>query len=143
MSGITIILFSENHLIAFDSAISVSTSNVTDFANDDNILSSAKLYTDAFWMQKKKSFKNALNNIGPTIEPCDTPEIMSLKSLQTLLTRTHCLRFFKLVHPGQISPYDYMWKSNFVPVGRGSFPSGWDEILSRFAWDPGIVINSS
>ena len=88
LSGLTIILFSENHLIAFDSAISVSSSNVTDFANDDNILSSAKLYTDAFWMQKKKSFKNALNNIGPTIEPCDTPEIMSLKSLQTLLTQT-------------------------------------------------------
>ena len=30
-------------------------------------------------MQKKKSFKNALNDIGPTIEPRGTPEIMSLK----------------------------------------------------------------
>ena len=64
-------LFSENHLIAFwDSVISISTSNVTDFANDDNVLSSAKVCKDAFLMQKKKSFKNALNNIGPTIEPC-------------------------------------------------------------------------
>ena len=34
-------------------------------------------------MQKKKTFKNALNKIGPTTEPCRTPEIMSLKSLQT------------------------------------------------------------
>ena len=40
LSGLTIILFSENHLIAFwDSAISISTSNVADFANDDNVLS--------------------------------------------------------------------------------------------------------
>ena len=46
-------------------------------------------------MQMKKSFKNALNNTGLTIEPCGTPEIMSLKSLETLLTRKHCLRFFK------------------------------------------------
>ena len=30
-------------------------------------------------MQKKKPFKNALNNIGPIIEPCGTLEIMSLK----------------------------------------------------------------
>ena len=40
LSGLTIILFSENHLIVFwDSAISISTSNVADFANDDNVLS--------------------------------------------------------------------------------------------------------
>ena len=59
LSGLRIILFSENHLIAFwDSAISISTSNVTDFPNDDNVLSSAKLCTDAFLMQRKKSFKN-------------------------------------------------------------------------------------
>ena len=78
LSGVTIILFSENYLIAFwDSAISISTSNVTDFANDDNVLSSAKLCTDAFLMQKIKTFKNGLNNIGPTTEPWGTPEIMS------------------------------------------------------------------
>ena len=70
LSGVTIILFSENYLIAFrDSAISISTSNVTDFANDDNVLSSAKLCTDAFLLQKIKTFKKALNNTGPTTEP--------------------------------------------------------------------------
>ena len=54
-SGVTIILFSENHLIPFwDSASSISSSNVTGFANDDNVLSSAKLCTDTFLMQKKK-----------------------------------------------------------------------------------------
>ena len=98
LSRLTIILFSENHLITFcDSVISISTSNVTDFPNDDNVLSSAKLCADAYLMQKKKSFKNALNNIGPTIKPSGTPGIMSLKSLQTLLTQTHCLPIFKYV----------------------------------------------
>ena len=73
--------------------ISSSTSNVmslvlplaTDFTNDGNVLSSAKLCTGAFLMQKKKPFKNAINNIGPTTEPCGTPEIMSLKSLQIII----------------------------------------------------------
>ena len=70
LSGLIIILFSENHLIAFwDLAISISTSKVTDFANNDNALSSAKLCTDAFLMQRKKSFKNGLNNTGPAIRP--------------------------------------------------------------------------
>ena len=44
LSGLTIILPSENHLIAFrDSAMSFSTSSVADFANEDNVLSSVKL----------------------------------------------------------------------------------------------------
>ena len=77
----------------WDSAINISTNNVTDIANDDNILSSTNLCTDAFLMQKKKSSKNPLNNIGPITEPCGTLEMMSLKSLQRLLTGTHCLQF--------------------------------------------------
>ena len=59
------------------------------------VLLSANLWADAFLMQKKRSFKYALNKIDPTIEPCGTPEIMSLKSPLTLLMRRHCLRFFK------------------------------------------------
>ena len=52
LSRITIILFSENHLIVFwDSAISVSTSNLTDFANDDNVLSYVKLMTRYYHQQ--------------------------------------------------------------------------------------------
>ena len=71
---LTIILFSENHLIAFwYSVVRISTSNVTSFANDDNVLRSGKLCADAFLIQKKKSFKNALNNIVPMTEPCGTP----------------------------------------------------------------------
>ena len=55
LSRLTIILFSENNLITFcDSVIIMSTSNLTDFPNDDNVLSSAKLRADAYLMQKKK-----------------------------------------------------------------------------------------
>ena len=31
---------------------------------------------------------------------------------------------FRLVQPEEISPYDYMWKLNFVPAGRNNFPLG-------------------
>ena len=72
---LAVILFSENDLIAFwNSAVSVFTSNITDFKND-NILSSAELCRDVFLMQEKKSFKNLLNGNGPKIEPCGTREI--------------------------------------------------------------------
>ena len=64
-----------------DSAVSISNNILTDLANDDRILSSAKLSADTFLMQKKKkkSSKYALKKTSPTIEPFATPEIMSLK----------------------------------------------------------------
>ena len=58
LSSLTIILLSENHLMAFlDSAVSISNNILTDLANDDRILSSAKLSADTFLMQKKKKKK--------------------------------------------------------------------------------------
>ena len=76
LSGLTIILFSENHLIAFwDSAITVSTNNVTYFGNEYNVLSPAKLCSDAFLMQKKKSFKSLLNNIGGRLNLAEPPRL--------------------------------------------------------------------
>ena len=36
-----------------------------------------------------------LNNIGPSTEPCGTPDKIFKKSLQMLLILTHCLRFLK------------------------------------------------
>ena len=42
-----------------DSTISISNSNLTDQPNDDRVLSSAKLWVNAFLMQKKQSFKHA------------------------------------------------------------------------------------
>ena len=65
LSRLTII--SENHLMAFsDSAISISNSNLTDLEYN-RVLSSAKLWADAFLMNKKKSFKYALSKVWPTI----------------------------------------------------------------------------
>ena len=56
LSGSTVILLSENHLMAFsDSAISISNSNITDLANYDSVLSSEKFRVDAFQMQKENT----------------------------------------------------------------------------------------
>ena len=86
LSGLSTILLSENHLMAFsDLAISIFKSNLTDLGNDDTVLSSAKLWADTFLMQKKKNhFKCAWNKIDPTTKPYETPEIMSLISRLTL-----------------------------------------------------------
>ena len=55
LSGLTTVLLSENHLMAFlDSAISISNTNSTELTNDDRVLSYGKLWADAFLMQKKK-----------------------------------------------------------------------------------------
>ena len=58
-----------------DSVISIPNNILTDLANDDRILSSAKLYADTFLMQKKKSSKYTLKKTGPTIEPFSSPKI--------------------------------------------------------------------
>ena len=56
LSGLTIILLSENHLMTFpDSAFDISNGNLTDLANDDGVLSSVKLWADAFLMQMKNA----------------------------------------------------------------------------------------
>ena len=59
------------------------------------VLSSAKLCKSVFFKHKNKSLRNILNNIGPSIEPCGTPDRIFKKSLQMLLILTHCLRFLK------------------------------------------------
>ena len=38
--------------------------------------------------------KNMLNKIGPTTEPCGTPDIISSKVLLMLFTLIHCLFIF-------------------------------------------------
>ena len=42
---------------------------------------------------------------------------------------------FQPVQPRQISPYDYMWKLNFVLARRESFPLGIWLDLHAFSWD--------
>ena len=56
-------------------------------------------------IKKEKSLKNALSKIGPTTEPCGTPEIISLKELLILLIRTHCFL---------VSKYEFMYLSKFL-----------------------------
>ena len=51
----------------------------------DNVLSSAKLWTDTLHRQKKKSSNKILNKIGPTIEPFGAPDIIVWKLLFMLL----------------------------------------------------------
>ena len=52
-------------------------SSLVDFAWADNVLSSAKLKIIALEMKKNKSFIDMLDKMGPTIDPCGTPEIRS------------------------------------------------------------------
>ena len=63
------------------------------FAKAVNVLSFAKLWALANSVTQKKSLKKQLNRIGPTIDPCGTPEITFRKSLLILLILTHCFRF--------------------------------------------------
>ena len=65
------------------------------FAQAESVLSSAKLWIEEDSMKKKRSLIEKSNRSGPTIEPCDTPEIIFLKLLYVLFIRTHYFRFFK------------------------------------------------
>ena len=42
------------------------------------VISSAKLFIESISMKKNKSLMERLNKTGPSIEPCRTPEIISL-----------------------------------------------------------------
>ena len=52
------------------------------------VLSSAKLCKSDFVSHKNKSLIKMLNKIGPSIDPCGTPESMVLKKLNILLIFT-------------------------------------------------------
>ena len=45
-------------------------------AKFDKVLSSANLGTDILHRKKKKLLKKILNQIGPIIKPCDTPNFI-------------------------------------------------------------------
>ena len=105
LSGLTNIPFLVNHFIAHsDSDFRIFFSLSTVFAKPESVLPSAKLWTVAYCIKKKKSLKNATNKTGPTIEPCGTPEIISLKELLILLIRTHCFL---------LSKYEFIYFSKF------------------------------
>ena len=52
----------------------------------DIVLSSAKLKRSDNFNVESRSLRNILNNIGPNIDPCGTPDSDVRKSLKTLLT---------------------------------------------------------
>ena len=57
------------------------------------VLLSAKLCKSDIVSHKSKSFTKTLNRIGPTIDPCGTPEILVLKETRyILLIFTLCFR---------------------------------------------------
>ena len=96
LSGFTIILLLWSQFIAVShSDCKIVTSPLSVFAKLHRVLSSAKLWTDAFGIKKKKSLKKILNKIGPKIEPWGTPDIIVSNSLCLLFIWTHCLRSFK------------------------------------------------
>ena len=53
-------------------------------SNLERVLSSAKLRAEATNIKWKKSLKKMLNKIGPTIEPCGTPDIISSRVLRNV-----------------------------------------------------------
>ena len=96
LSGLTIMLLSLNQFMAqLLSDSKMLTRFFTVLAKLDKVLSSAKLWTDTLHRKKKKSLKKILNKIGPTIEPCGTPDFIVWKLLFMLLIFTHCFLFSK------------------------------------------------
>ena len=56
----------------------------------DRVLSSAKLKRSDNFNVESKVLRNIVNNIGPSIDPCGTPDSNVRKSLKTLLAFTFC-----------------------------------------------------
>ena len=56
----------------------------------DIVLSSVKLKRSDNFNVESRSLRNMLNNIGPNIDPCGTPDSNVRKSLKKLLTFTFC-----------------------------------------------------
>ena len=65
------------------------------FTQEENVLSSAKLWIEEDSLKEKRSLIEKSNRSGPTIEPCGTPVMTFSKLLYGLFIRTHCFRFFK------------------------------------------------
>ena len=66
----------------------------------DIVLSSAKLKRSDNFNVESRSLRNILNNIGPNIDPCGTPDSNVRKSLKKLLTFTFCFLRLRYVAVG-------------------------------------------
>ena len=65
------------------------------FTHAGSVLSSTKLWIVENLIKKNRLLTDKLKRIGPTIEPCDTPGMISSKLVYLLFIRTHCFRYFK------------------------------------------------
>ena len=63
-------------ILLSDSNVPINLESVSPQA--DRVLLSAKLCIEAISMKKNKLLMESLNKIGPSIEPCGTPEVVSL-----------------------------------------------------------------
>ena len=63
-------------MLLSDSNVSINLEIV--FLQADRVLSSAKMCIEAILMKKNESLTERLNKIGPSIEPCGTPEMILL-----------------------------------------------------------------
>ena len=97
-----------------NSAISISNNILTELANDDRILSSAKLWTDPILMQKKY----VLKKIGPAIESFETPE-MTLKPQRHMKPSCARLVFLALTSsiPFITSSFQNFWVTSWYISG--------------------------
>ena len=96
LSRFTVILFSWNHLMAtLHSDYNVYFKLSIVFAILLKLLSSAMFWTDAIKINNRKSLKNRLHKVCPTIELWGTPDIIFCKLLFSLFIRTHCFLLSK------------------------------------------------
>ena len=90
------------HMVSFkplmtssDSDFNISSKLVISLQAAYVVLSSPKLARLTFFMSKNKSFLNKLSSIGPSIEPCGTPETNVFNRLSMLYILTFCFLLFK------------------------------------------------
>ena len=96
-----------NLLSQLDSTMSISISELRSDEYADKVLSSAQLWSDAFVMEKYKSFRKIWKSKARNSDPCGTPEISSNKVLYTLLIGTDCFLFLRYK---KINQSDYLSK---------------------------------
>ena len=69
------------------------------------MLSSAKFANLALFIKRNKSFIKMLNKIGPSMEPCGTPDNRILKILSLvffLVSNTKMLKLHWLIHINEV-----------------------------------------
>ena len=96
LSRFIIILLLWSQLIAASHSDSkIGSYSLSVLAKLAKVLLSAKLWTEAFGIKKKKLLKKILYKIGAKIEPWGTPDMIVSNSLSLLFIWTHCLRYLK------------------------------------------------